>query len=482
MRLKLWQIILIFFFIFAISLGIATYFVLRQFTASEIFNFPIVKNTVIKKAGPDKKELVDLLPTFLGFKQPQTYLILFENNTEMRPGGGFIGTYATIRVDNGKIETLEVEGSEVLDKKTPATWKPVPPKILQEKLGVDRWYFRDSNWSPDFVESSKKALEFYKAEGGVAANEIDAVIAITPNVLQELLRITGPVKIQGVEFTAENVVRTLEHEVEYGFADKGIEFINRKQIIDPLFHTLLRKITTDALLHTEKYFSLFDQLTQEKHIIVYFLDKDIQKIIEEKHWGGQVLSAPGDYILWVDANLASLKTDHALKREFNYSLFPKGDTIQGSARMKYIHTGVFDKFTSRYRTYARVYVPEGANLVGVNGIENGKVTEIKTVDQGKELGKQWFGVFFTVEPKQTKELEFVYTLPRPLVDQIHLDVYTLLVQKQSGLENIALTLNLNFATNIKSATPGEEKKEWGDSAYRYTTVFKTDQNFSLSLQ
>ena len=449
-------------------------------TPEQILTSPVVKNVLLKKAGLDKKELVDLLPHFLGFQKPQTYLILFANNTEMRPGGGFLGTYATVRIINGKAELLAVEGTEVLDRRTPALWKPIPPQILQEKLGVDRWYFRDSNWSPDYAINVKKALEFYKAEGGVAREQIDAVLTFTPTVLEKLLEITGPLTIEGIIFNAQNVTRELEHEVEYGFKDKGISFENRKKIIEPFFHALLRKVGPDMILHSEKYSALFDELAKEKQVLAYFQDPIIQKIMREKDWSGEVKVTSGDYLLWVDANLGALKTDAVLKRNLFYSFQKEIASNQfiATAKMEYRHTGVYDKFTSRYRTYSRVYVPIGSKLLSVKSFDkNGAMQVLSDVDQGVELEKQWFGTFFSIEPGEIKELEFRYVLPQNVKNTQK--EYSLLVQKQAGLQNAQLTLHLNFGTTIQSANPPEDKKDWGDSIYKTSLNFLFDEKFEV---
>ncbi len=480
-----------FFLIFLSMVGVLLiaavggYIFLQQKTPSEIFQSPIIQNAIKNQVGVQRKDIIDLVPVFLGFSEPKTYLILFLNNTEMRPGGGFIGSYATVRVSQGKMEVLKVEGTEILDKQTPDTWRPTPPPMIQQQLGLDRWYFRDSNWSPDYVVGAQKALEFYKAEGGIASNEVDAVIGITPAVLESLLILTGPLTIQGINFTAENVVETLEHEVEYGFEDKGIAFENRKQILQPFFHEILYRLGPDAILHTGKYFDLFEKLAQEKHVLVYFLDEKVQQFMNEKKWTGQVPSVSGDFVLWVDANLAALKTDAKIQRTLQYSIAPvaqsTSSTYVATARMKYNHFGVFDKFTSRYRTYARVYVPQGSVLKEVNSVQkNGRKTKITQVDQGIELEKQWFGVFFVIEPQEARELEFIYELPSHIKQQVQGQSYNLLVQKQAGLENIGLTLDLNFGTNIQSAVPPEDQKFWGNSTYTYSTDFRTDKSFKVT--
>lgn len=479
---KIWLFILLGFFVIVIGSCAGLYFFLKNKTPQEILDIPIVKNVLENRAGEEGKEFIDLLPVILGFSEPKTYLILFLNNTELRPGGGFIGSYATVRITNGKMDILKVEGTELLDKRAPAEWKVSPPKIIQEKLGLSNWYFRDSNWSPDYPTNVKKALEFYSAEGGVAANEIDGVIAITPVVLEDILEITGPIKVEGLEFNSQNVVEKLEYEVEYGFEQKGLSVDQRKKILKPLFEEVLKKLGPDAVLNPKKYVSFFQSLAEEKHVLAYFFDEKVQTVLKKNHWTGEVPQVKGDFVMWVDANLGALKTDQKITRELSYSFLPQknGDATKflATATMKYTHTGVFDKFTSRYLTYARVYVPEGSILQGVVAVDaQAKRVVLASVEQGKELGKQWFGVFFSVEPQQVRKLEFSYILPQTAVKTS--GEYTLSIPKQSGLENSSLTLNLNFDTNIQSATPAEEKNQWGDATYVYSTDFATDKEFTI---
>ncbi len=485
MKLKIFFLIVLSSFGIILVAMVGAYIFLQQKTPTQIFESPIIKNVILNQVGEQRKDLLDLVPIFLGFSEPKTYLILFGNNTEMRPGGGFIGSYATLQVSQGKVDVLTVEGSEVLDRQAPKDFKPVPPKMIQEKLGLDRWYFRDSNWSPDYRIAAEKALELYAGEGGVASESIDAVFAMTPAVLKSLLQLTGPLTIEGVTFTADNVVETLEYEVEYGFEKKGIPFEQRKNILNPFFHELLYRLGPDALLHTKKYFELFEELAKEKHIVVYFVDQKLQKFMTEKGWTGEITNTSGDFLLWADANLGALKTDAKIERVLQYSIVPVVESTTGqyyaSARMKYRHFGVFDPFTSRYRTYARVYVPEGSVLKEVNSVEkNGKKTKINQVDQGKEFGKEWFGVFFVIEPQDTRELEFVYEVAPHIKQSLVSRTYRLLAQKQVGLENIGLTLDLNFGTTIQSAKPPEDQKFWGNSTYTYSTDFKTDKSFEVT--
>lgn len=424
---------------------------LKNLSPEKIFQSTLVQEQIKKKVGDDKMEILNLAPAMLGFSKSMTYLVLFQNNTELRPGGGFVGAYAVVKFDKGKMDLIKVEGTEVLDKNTPADWKPEPPAVLKKHLKVDRWYFRDSNWSPDFSENAKKALELYKGEGGVSADDIDVVVGITPTVVEELLKLSGPITVDGIEFTGDNVTEKLEYEVEYGYDEKGLHFLERKNILKPLTLELLDRLKLSGWTNLRAYLDSWQKLTEGKQILVYSADSDLQKLFDAKDWTGRVKDFAGDYLLWIDANLAAWKTDHAIKRALSYKIAPRADgRLLATVEMVYNHTGKFDWRTSRYRTYARAYVPAGSEFVSASGtMKWDRAPGPGEVDQGEELGKKWFGAFIAVEPGKTGVLSFTYLLPNTISEQIRNDSYTLFVQKQSGLSEIGLTLGLDFGNNRK---------------------------------
>lgn len=432
--------------------------------------------------SPDTADLIKLAPRILGFDSPKIYLILFLNNTELRPGGGFIGAYATVKMEKGKTNVLALEGSEILDKKTPASWKPEPPAPLRDHLKVDRWYFRDANWSPDFRESAKKTLELYAAEGGISADHIDAVVGITPTVLEELMKITGSLTVDGVTFNAGDVTEKLEYEVEYGYDERGVPFHERKQIIKPFMLALMGHVKDTFITHFSTYTKLLNRLADERQVMMYPIDASFTDLVGERGWSGKVTESSGDYLMWVDANLAALKTDHVMERNLSYSL-ASYDASQfiATTTMTYGHHGGFDWRTTRYRTYARIFVSKEAQLIGVHTAtpQGEKIISAGEVDQGDELGKKWFGVFFSVEPGTTGSVQFVYSLPNEaLFTQDGL--YTLFVQKQLGASAHGLTVRADFDTTITSAEPGEMREKWGDKRYEYVGDLGEDRKFTVN--
>lgn len=424
-------------------------------------------------------EQSNFIKHFLGFETPQTYLLLFLNNTELRPAGGFIGVYGIVKITNGVPDVVKVEGTEILDLLGPQDFPAPPPKPLREYLGIERWGFRDSNWNPDFALASQAGLDLYKKEQGVSANEIKGVIGITPTVMEELLKITGPFSYDGQEFTSENFTEKLEYEVEHAYKDKGVLKSDRKKILEGLTKQMLKKITQDVFTQWSDYLTLVERMLQEKHIMIYSLDPSYQAILETKGWSGTLAKkdVAQDYLLWTDANLGAWKTDHALKRTLSYTITPSDNGYIASVSMKYVHSGLKDWRTTHYLSYSRLFLPEGSKLITVvNPRKN------IAVDQGVENGRAWFGTLVNVPIGGTVELTYKYYLSSEVVNSIKKGMYTLFIQKQNGTINHALTLDLDFGRRVIGATPGENSRNYGDNRFTYTHNLQLDQYFSIKLE
>jgi hypothetical protein len=401
---------------------------------------------------------VELAGSALGFDSPRYYLVLFLNNTEIRPGGGFIGSYAVVKVIKGKPELMVIEGSERLDNAHGPTNVP-PPIPIKEHLSLESWFFRDSNWSPDFAASAQKSLELYQLEKGTAADKITGVIGVTPTAIEEILKISGPVRAADLEFSSKNFTRQLEQEVEFGYQEKGISFNDRKEILWELSLAIVEKVKVDFLSNLNRYLALGQRMIKEKHLMFYSISEQEQVILQKNGWAGKLKKTNGDYLLWVDANLGALKTDAAIERLLKYSIEKneKGAYV-ATATMTYNQPLPRDKFTTRYFNYVRVFVPKGSKLISTSGTRVSRKDETKDkIDQGLESGYQWFGAFSIVEPETTHTVSFTYSLAPELTKQIENGGYNLLVQKQLGLESHKLTIDHNFG---KTIGPGSNELEY----------------------
>ncbi len=425
-----------------------------------------------------------LIQAALGFGAPQTYLLVFLNNTELRPGGGFIGAYGVVTIDHAVPHILKVEGTEILDNLAPKNFPSVPPKPMKDYLRVERWNFRDSNWSPDFVLSSQKSLDLYTKEQGLAAKDIAGIIGFTPTLVENILKLTGPITVDGEVFDSNNFTEKLEYEVEYGYAEKGKDFDQRKKILSDLGPILIDRLKITAVTHLSDYLALIEKMVAEKQLMAYSLDPNTQAALDKRGVTGRMAETTGDYLLWADANLASLKTDVVMKRKLGYTLVATStNRVVATASMTYNHTGTINWRISRYQTYARIFVPLGSKLLSVTSVSSrGAVSSTSTADTGVENGRTWFGAPLLVEPKSTAELRFQYVLPGAVAQSISNGTYTLYAQKQLGTIDNGLTVTGYFGRNVQSATPGELPKNYGDTRYDIATDLTVDRTFTVTLQ
>ncbi len=434
---------------------------------------PLILNTVdsFRELLPNILAGVDLLVPLsasvnelAGVDEEKQWLILFLNNTEMRPAGGFMGVFGLMTVKNGEIKSMNVADTYSIDKLVEDKTDQLPraPQPITDHLGTEAWYFRDANWSPDFSLSAQEAIDLLQLEtkvSGQPAPHIDGVIGITPTTAEAMLELLGPTTVDGLEFNHENITNLLEFEVEFGYADKGIDFDQRKILVGKLAENLIEKIyelpVTEwgALLQTVE-----DQINQ-KQLAFYSLDQKTQAAFNDAGWSG-IVEVPknSDFLMLVDANMHALKTDAVIDRSIKYSIFPTGDGYKAKVEATYTHFGSYDLFTSDYKAYTRLFVPEGSYLV-----EN---TEF---DVQNELGLTSFGTYFEIKPGETKTISFEYQLPDSITQIIDKNYYNLLVQKQLGADNFSLTLDLNFDKKVSRAKPAEEVEDFGDNRYNLNT-------------
>ncbi len=438
---------------------------------------PLIKE-VIDQAVP----AVETIPTIVGYPQEQTYLFLLQNNTELRPTGGFIGTYGILKVKNGEIVEFKTDNIYNLDTPAKDYLFINPPEPLAVYLSSTQWLMRDSNWSPDFPTAAQKAEEFYHLENGPEEN-IDGVIAVTPTFIASLLDITGAITVEGIEFTSENLVDVLQYEVEKAYYEKGISDDDRKEIIGVLADQIMDQILE---LPKDEWATLWQTFTKdvdEKQILIYLKDEDIQDLVEEQNWAGELKSpTDSDFLMVVDANMASLKTDPGVKRTINYSVAEEGGDLVATLDINYKNEGTFNWKSTRYRTYTRAYVPQGLELLEWSGTtQNDKLLgdDPKAPDVYDELGKTVIGGFISTEPQMENSLHYKYKLPDWLKDQ---EVYKLYVQKQAGTEGHSLNFTYDTGQGIKSYTPLDIGSKDGNNKVLYQTNLRIDREFEINLK
>ena len=463
---------------------------LENITSPEIFTYLTVEQTRLIETVRYNKQVIDkimplsqLLPALLGYPQAARYLLIFQNRDELRPTGGFIGTVGLMEVASGNITRLDTKDVYHLDmpaSEAKGVRLPEPPEQLRRYLSVDAWYLRDANWSPDWTQSAQQIEKFYLSENQLnpqpdPMTDFDFVVGITPDLIIDLLKISGPIILNNQVYDQYNFIELLQDTTGREFTAQGISSWERKVVIGQLAKLLQQKILTDLTRQWQPAATALLDNLNAKNILIYAKAPEIDYLLRQRHWVGAVESAAGDYLMVVDANLAALKTDAVINRYFTYQLRETAQGLKARLTLNYANTGIFSWKTTRYRSYTRVYLPIGSRLLLASGYMS------ETVDSGEELGKTWFGAFVSVEPGALGNLTFEYLLPEAVKANYQLGQYQLLWQKQPGSKVSSAKVDLQFLNKLKSYEPARfYAQRLGESRVVWQSDLSEDENFSVN--
>lgn len=404
------------------------------------------------------------LPKMLGEPVDKRYLVLFQNDKELRATGGFITAYAQFRMVKGKAILERADDIYTMDAGRSKKFA-APPEILKFHKGVTELFIRDSNLSPDFKVSMQSFETLYNTVAG--REKIDGIMAVDTHVLVEALRILGPMTVYNREFSAETDKRCDCPKAVYELEDYSTRPVGylrdaRKDIIGVLLHQILQKSL--GVSPSQYWGKLFQMLLTEigqKHVLAYFHDADTQKAAESFNMGGRIMTASDsatllkfaegkgwDYLHVNNSNMGGAKANMFVTSKVTKDVSVNGDgTVTTKLAIEYknsypgsdcgLESGGLC-LNAPLRNWVRVYVPQGSTLVeskGTIGAKDGKSSPMDTYDS---LGKTVFEGFLIVNPMGTARLDLTYTSPVTSPDS----KYYLLIQKQPGTDNIEYLIKL----------------------------------------
>ncbi len=420
------------------------------------------------------------LPEFLGASGSRTYLILIQNEDELRPTGGFISGAARVTLAGGSISELVFEDSYAVDDFSNPY--PDPPEPLRQIMGADLWVFRDSNWSPDFPTSAQQAMELYQLRYDVA---LDGVIALNQRAVQLFLTAMEPLEVEGYPepVTESNLIEAVRQSwapPEGGATDEW--WLHRKDLMGDLLTEAiitLQERPQEVSLSTLGQAAL--QALQEAHLLIYVpAEEPAAAPIQEAGWDGAISDAPGDYVMVVDANLGFNKVDPYVHETITYTVdLRELHQPQAQLRVKHRHQGevtdqpchhqpryelTYEEMMQRcYWDYVRVYVPQGAELLHATShpvpgemLVTGRDWSGQAEILPDEAGKSVFATFLVLRPAEWMKTDFRYALPSTVMersgDEWH---YQLTIQKQAGTaaRDVTVVLDLPEAAELVSVSP-----------------------------
>lgn len=388
------------------------------------------------------KNFTSRLSTLLGVNKPAKYLILFQNNMELRPTGGFIGSFALMTFDKGRLTSIEV--SDVYQADGQLKGHVDPPEPIRQHLGEGGWYLRDSNWDPSFPDAATKAEWFLDKE---LNTNVDGVMAIDLSFVQKLLKVTGPLTLNDFNKTinSENLYITTQNEVESDFFPGSIK---KASFMTSLSREL---ITAVENLPSSKYFNLLESIYssfEERHIQMYFHDLNAQESVINLGYGGEVnmntdcgLRCFNDKYALVDANLGVNKSNYFINRSHGLNVSVKKDQIGHELFVTYTNTasqalgnmGV-------YKNYSRLLLPLNAEVSGLRLYDKSGSYEDVKFDKTIVNDRQEIGFLINILPGDSKRVQAVWNLKTDALSNG--GEYRVDVRKQAGTDNDQFSLNI----------------------------------------
>lgn len=402
-------------------------------------NVEFAKKSLINagKFAPDIKKALVIVPDLLGIDHiyARRYMVIMQNNMEIRPTGGFWTNYATFKIKDALLQSdftskdfYSIDNTlDIID----ATYDfPDAPPAYSKYLKVERWYARDSNSSPDLPTSIDQFMFYYNMGSKIDPTEVkpvDGIMTIDTQVIKELIDVTGPVTVNGITYTSENVILELERLASLNV----LEQINRKGVLGDLMEQMLINVFESDKYLWSKLIDKVVDLSVRKHIQGFHFDEDAQALIEKYGFAGTVTQdVEGDYVYVVSTNLGGDKTNWFTNKVVDQKLEKEGDRWLETVSITYTYEepgADFAPFLKRFRDWVRVYVPIGSEFISVDGSED--QSDVGT-GVGEELNKAYYYGYVELGPGETKTITFKYYLPDGTVSG---DVYKVLIQKQPGI-------------------------------------------------
>ncbi|MEK9176490.1 MAG: DUF4012 domain-containing protein [Patescibacteria group bacterium] len=407
----------------------------------------------------------EILPNILGFDTEKTYLVLFQNNMELRPGGGFIGSYGILKIKNAKITSFKI--TDVYQTDGQLKEHVEPPFAIRRFLPSVHWYLRDSNFDPDFINSAISAASIYQTE---TKNKVDGVIGVDLSFAKNIVSAIGPVNVTDYKKTIDesNLYQITQEASEKNFFPGSTQ---KKDFLSALAGSIAQKLQAGGKVPYLLLAQKTGQSIREKHVLFAFQDTEYQNIFTANNWSSSLWDnrskegrSINDYFGLSEANLGVNKVNYYISRSVS-----KKTIISDSGKVSSRTTVAIknnskegDKFGGNYKNYMRLILPKGSKITSIQ-IDNKEIETNKAVtdyyvyesksfkppkglevDQTEEMNKSIFGFLVIVPRQSVKTVVVNYDLPFTISKNDKAFKYSLKVYKQPGVDSFPFELTFSL--------------------------------------
>ena len=403
---------------------------------------------------------IDLWPTLAGFDGKQTYLVLLQNNMELRPGGGFIGSYGLLTVEKGRIVGFDINDVYTADGQLKAHVEPAFP--IRRYLAVKHLFLRDSNFDLDFRNVASQAAMLFNLETG---QRINGVIGVDLSFVKNLLNAIGEVEIVDYKekVNSQNLFYVTESHVEKGFFPGSTQ---KKDFLRSLYTAIINKFSQEKNIPYASLLSEATKAVEEKHLLFGFGNPGIQNLFTVNGWSSAIWderkndqNTINDFLGINEANFSGNKVNYFVSRSVSQRInIDKNGLIKEEASILYKNDSTGEWPGGDYKNYLRIILPQDVALEKItiddkeqkivgpiedpNSYERSDFTppnglEVKV---NEESGKTVYGFLITVPKGKLVKISIFYSLPQRVNTLASSFSYSLKIFKQPGIDSFPYDL------------------------------------------
>jgi Protein of unknown function (DUF4012) len=314
-------------------------------------------------AADEFGQLVPIITDVLGGNGTRTYLIEQVNPAELRPGGGFIGTYSVLQTNQGSLKLIKSGNATDLIGTRAAAGQPgyvTPPGPIREFVPNTSWSFIDSNFFPDFPSNALAGERFAQPFLG----HIDGVISMDYYTVAKMLELTGPLPVPGygITLTSANFVAQVVQ------SDLVATDPSHKAMLEAVAGPLMNRIATLPASQWPALIAALNDLSSARHLQAYFNNANVQNQLVQFGWSGTLNPTNAkDFMGEVESNLGGTKANFFIVRHFTVELSRNGSVLHHRVTIDLTDNMPFAYHPQDYYSaYLRMYVSANSSGTGDN--------------------------------------------------------------------------------------------------------------------
>lgn len=391
-----------------------------------------------------------LIPEITAVTGEKSYLLLIQDNLELRPTGGFITSFGKLNFKNGKLVSLKVSDVKEIDDKLSDVF--TAPNELKQDLKIDRLSLKDVNFEVDFPTSARQAELIYKRATGESSN---GVIAINLNASVKLLQAVGGVKVAEISKEIKGDDLLNQHLITKASPNPNLT----QDLLTVVHQELFNKIFYLANQNWPEVISAAGSSLSQKDLLIYLEDPKAFAQIVSEDWGGVLPRGSkdkegefSDFLALVESNIGASKANYYLQRTLDFRTnFSEGFSLTHTLTARYKNTSPKDAYPGgKLSERVKLYLPLGAKLKKITvGGEDITAKVASTSDYGRII----YSFLLEVPVGQERVMTAEYAFDESMIKfedgklKYRLDIFR---QSGSGLDN--LNLNFIYPTTFKATS------------------------------